>query len=155
MSAKTNALAVERAGAKIIDDIIEELGASVKIVSIRVGKSTLQFKIDCDSQALSRIQTGAETVAERLSRPCPGEMADLTPCDRRTAALAFLVSEMSHEPKLTLSDALRFARKPGHAFDRVVALIDSLTTTDVEITEIKAVESSKKGSSAMSDLGTG
>jgi len=104
---------------------------------------------------LTALQQGAEAFAQTVSFPFDvGEYKGLTPCEGRTAKLAFLLSELSVEPKLSHIDALKLARRAGQCFLQIMEAIDRLSSIEIQLEEVSGMESLKNESSGTSSTET-
>jgi len=131
-----------------IDSLIEACQPLQKTVRVSIRGIPLTFRICTDMEELATIQVGADAFAKMASNHVSLEsLKDLTPCDERTSKLAFVLAELSVEPKLSHAEALRFARRAGTVFLQIVSTIDQVSQIDFQVEEVGGIELSKNESS--------
>jgi hypothetical protein len=132
----------------VVRKLIARYANAPRTFTLTVDGETFTFRRVLDTVEQTQLYAQQQAFGREAStKRLPGALGEVTPClDASVAEAAYLLSELSVEPKLTQYEALLIARQAEPIFTALMRGIVEETKPGAMAIEIAQVEQSKNGS---------
>lgn len=118
-----------------------------KVLELQFGAHTLRFNLLTGYTERQQYAKNLLQFIEKLTeqKRIPQVWKDLGKFTEEEAAAAFLISELSHEPKISQLDAMKMVKGAGSATMIIVRQVTEASRVDADMRLAQKVEAEKKG----------
>lgn len=126
----------------VLSEILKAVEPKSREVSIDIAGTVCTFRVETDACRLAKLRDESQAFAKRVIAEVPSE---------EVAAKAFVLAELSIEPKWTTEFAITLSASAGHVLNAVFDMLDAYSHVAIQYSEATALEESKKNSEPMSE----